>query len=52
MSLFLLTLPMKWQDMYEVSLDRIRQLNKEMSLLQAILRLYLPILEKDKHEKR
>ena len=43
---------MNWQDMYEVSLDRIRQLNKEVAILEAILRSYLPILTKDNNEKR
>ena len=43
---------MNWQDMYEVSLDRIRQLNKEVAILETILRSYLPILTKDKNEKR
>jgi hypothetical protein len=48
----LLTLVMNWQDMYEVSLDRIRQLNKEVAILEAILRSYLPILTKENNEKR
>jgi hypothetical protein len=43
---------MKWQDMYEVALVRIQQLNKEVALLQTILRTYLPILEKESNEKR
>ena len=43
---------MKWQDMYEVALERIRQLNREVALLGNILRVYLPIIEKDKDEKR
>jgi len=43
---------MNWQDMYEVALERIRQLNKEVSTLGAILRAYLPIIEKDDDEKR
>ena len=44
---------MNWQDMYEVALERIKQLNQEVSLIKAILRSYLPILEeKDKDEKR
>ena len=43
---------MKWQDMYEVALDRIRQLNTEVTLLGAILRSYLPVIEKDEDEKR
>ena len=43
---------MKWQDMYEVTLERIRQLNEEVSTLGTILRAYLPIIEKDEDEKR
>jgi|TARA_R100001530_G_scaffold70564_1_gene49983 hypothetical protein len=43
---------MNWQDMYEVTLERVRQLNRELGLLKEILRSYLPIIEKDKDEKR
>ena len=43
---------MNWQDMYEVALERIKQLNKELAVIQAILRSYLPIIEKDKDEER
>ena len=48
---------MNWQDMYEVSLERIKQLNKEVELLQAILHSYLPIvdiknIERNQNEKR
>jgi hypothetical protein len=43
---------MNWQTLYEVALERIKQLNKEVSILQEILRSYLPILEKDENEKR
>jgi len=43
---------MNWQDMYEVTLVRIRQLNAEISVLREILRSYLPVIEKDKDEKR
>ena len=43
---------MNWQDMYEVALERIRQLNTEVATLGTILRAYLPIIEKDKDEKR
>ena len=46
---------MNWQDMYEVTLERIKQLNAELALLKAILRSYLPIIDKkevDKDEKR
>ena len=39
--------------MYEAALERVRQLNAELQLLQEILRSYLPILEKkDTNEKR
>jgi dipeptidase len=43
---------MNWQDMYEVALERIRQLNREVTLLGTILRAYLPVIEKDEDEKR
>ena len=44
---------MNWQDMYEVALDRIKQLNAELDVIKEILRSYLPIVEeKDKDEKR
>ena len=43
---------MNWQDMYEVALDRIKQLDTELNLLKTILRSYLPIIDKDKDEKR
>jgi len=43
---------MNWQDMYEVALERIKQLNSELGLLKEILRSYLPIIDKDKDEKR
>ena len=43
---------MNWQDMYEVALERIRQLNQEVDTLGTILRAYLPIIEKDDDEKR
>ncbi len=42
---------MKWQDMYEVALQRINQLNKDINVLEAILRSYLPIVEKENNEK-
>jgi hypothetical protein len=48
----LLTLGMNWQDMYEVSLDRIKQLQHEINLLRAILRSYLPIVERKQDEER
>ena len=44
---------MNWQDMYEVALERIKQLNRDVDLLRTILRSYLPIVDKkDKDEKR
>ena len=43
---------MKWQDMYEVALERIRQLNIEVNTLGTILHSYLPTIEKDEDEKR
>ena len=43
---------MNWQDMYEVTLERVAQLNKDVTQLEEILRSYLPIIEKDKDEKR
>ena len=43
---------MNWQTLYEVALERVKQLNKEVSLLEEILRSYLPILEKEEDEKR
>ena len=43
---------MNWQDMYEVALERIRQLNTELALFKTILRSYLPIIEKDEDEER
>ena len=43
---------MNWQDMYEVALERVQQLNKDVRLLEEILRSYLPIVEKEKDEKR
>ena len=42
---------MNWQDMYEVALDRIKQLNKELDILRAMLRSYLPIVERKQNEK-
>jgi hypothetical protein len=43
---------MNWQTLYEVALDRVKQLNQEIRLLQEILRSYLPILEKEEDEER
>ena len=42
---------MNWQDMYEVALERIKQLNQEVSLLEDILRTQLPVLERTQDEK-
>jgi hypothetical protein len=36
---------MNWQDMYEVALERIRQLNAELAIAREILRSYLPIVD-------
>ena len=43
---------MNWQTLYEVALERVKQLNQEVRLLQEILRSYLPILEKEEDEER
>ena len=43
---------MDWKGMYEMALERIKQLNQEVSVLETILKSYLPVIEKDKHEKR
>ena len=43
---------MNWQDMYEVALERIKQLNAEIGVIREILRSYLPIIEKDNDEER
>ena len=43
---------MNWQTLYEVALERVKQLNQEVRLLQEILRSYLPILEKEEDETR
>ena len=43
---------MNWQDMYEVALERIKQLNKEVDVLERILQSYLPIVVKEPDEKR
>jgi len=43
---------MNWQDMYEVTLERVTQLNKDVAQLEEILRSYLPVIEKDEYEKR
>ena len=43
---------MDWKGMYEAALERVKQLNRDVSILEAILRSYLTIVEKDKDEKR
>ena len=43
---------MNWQDMYEVALERIKQLNKEVDVLEKILQSYLPIVVKEPNEER
>ena len=43
---------MDWKGMYEAALESVKQLNKDVSVLEEILRAYLPIVEKDKNEKR
>ena len=43
---------MNWQDMYEGALERIKQLNKEVDVLEKILQSYLPIVVKEPDEKR
>ena len=43
---------MDWKGMYEAALERVKQLNKDVSILEGILRAYLPIVEEDKNEKR
>ena len=43
---------MDWKGMYEMALERIKQLNQEVAVLETILKSYLPVIEKDKNEKR
>ena len=43
---------MNWQDMYECALERIKQLNTDLRVVQEILRSYLPVITKDDNEKR
>jgi hypothetical protein len=38
---------MTWEEMYNSSLETIEILNKEISILRAIVRVQLPIIEKD-----
>ena len=43
---------MDWKGMYDAALERVKQLNRDVSVLEEILRAYLPIVERDKDEKR
>ena len=43
---------MDWKGMYEVALERVKQLNEDVSVLEKILRAYLPIIEEESNEKR
>ncbi len=43
---------MDWEGMYESALERVKQLNRDISVLKEILRSYLPIVEKGKDEER
>ena len=43
---------MDWKGMYEGALERVKQLNEDVSIMEEILRAYLPIVEEDKNEKR
>ena len=38
---------MTWEEMYNSSLETIEILNKEIDVLRAIVRVQLPIIEKD-----
>ena len=38
---------MTWEEMYNSSLETIQILNKEIDILRAIVRVQLPIIEKD-----
>ena len=38
---------MTWEEMYNNSLETIEILNKEIDVLRAIVRVQLPIVEKD-----
>ena len=38
---------MTWEEMYNSSLETIEILNKEIDILRAIVRVQLPIIEKD-----
>ena len=43
---------MDWKGMYEAALERVKQLNRDVSVLEEILRAYQPIVEQDKDDKR
>ena len=38
---------MTWEEMYNSSLETIEILNKEIDILRAIVRVQLPIIERD-----
>ena len=38
---------MTWEEMYNSSLETIRILNEEIDILRAIVRVQLPVIEKD-----
>ena len=38
---------MTWEEMYNNALEVIEELNKEIETLRAIVRIQLPIIEKD-----
>ena len=38
---------MTWEEMYNSSLETIKILNEEINILRAIVRVELPIIEKD-----
>ena len=38
---------MTWQEMYNNALEVIKELNEEIKTLRAIVRVQLPIIEKD-----
>ena len=41
---------MTWEEMYNSSLETIEILNKEIDILRAIVRVQLPIIEKDNED--
>ena len=43
---------MDWKGMYESASERVKQLNEDVSVLEGILRSYLPIVEEIKNEER